>query len=70
MMTGDGKEVMVQVLQEIEKGSDHKREVETETEIGSITGLGHVRENDLPGTGIVTNVGIGVRNVIEGERLC
>lgn len=67
MMTDDGKEVMIQVLQEIEKGSDHKREVETEREIGSIIGSGHMRENDLPGTRTVINVGIGVRNIIGGE---
>jgi hypothetical protein len=70
MVTDDGREAVIQVLQETEKGSDHKKEAMTEREIGSMTGLGLVTENDLPGTGTVTNAGIGVVNVIGGETSC
>jgi DNA-binding protein YbaB len=67
MVIDVGRKVMMQVVQETEKGFEHKREAVTETEIGSVTGSGHVIKNDLQGKGTVTDVGIGVRNVTGGE---
>ena len=67
-MTDDGREVMIQVHLETGIGSDRKRGVATEIGIGIITESDHVIENDSPGTGIMTTVGIGDRIVTGGER--